>query len=220
MADGFLGRWSRRKLEVNEGRAVQEESPQSPAAPAPESGSGTELPVVAPSQPGVEGLAAVEPRPPEPPPTLADVAGLTPDSDFRRFITRDVAPDVKSAALKKLFADPHFNVMDRLDTYIDDYSQPDPIPASMLRQLVSAQFLGLLREEERASDAMPVANGTTDGLPARSVAQSNVPQQPPAADIPACPSDSVPDPDPDAYADLRLQQDDAPGGRKPGGGAG
>jgi hypothetical protein len=46
---------------------------------------------------------------------------------------RDVAPEVKNAAIKKLFADPHFNVMDGLDTYIDDYSKPDPIPPEMLR---------------------------------------------------------------------------------------
>ena len=38
-----------------------------------------------------------------------------------------------NAALKKLFSDPHFNVMDGLDTYIDDYGKPDPIPPSMLR---------------------------------------------------------------------------------------
>ena len=30
--------------------------------------------------------------------------------------------------MKKLFSDPHFNVMDGLDTYIDDYGKPDPIP--------------------------------------------------------------------------------------------
>jgi hypothetical protein len=39
-----------------------------------------------------------------------------------------VAPEVKNAAFKKLFADPHFNVMDGLDIYIDDYSKPDPLP--------------------------------------------------------------------------------------------
>ena len=30
--------------------------------------------------------------------------------------------------MKKLFSDPHFNVMDGLDTYIDDYGKPDPLP--------------------------------------------------------------------------------------------
>jgi hypothetical protein len=33
---------------------------------------------------------------------------------------------VRNAALKKLFTDPHFNVMDGLDVYIDDYGKPDP----------------------------------------------------------------------------------------------
>jgi hypothetical protein len=42
----------------------------------------------------------------------------------------DVAPELRSRALKKLFTDPHFNVMDGLDTYIDDYGKPDPIPES------------------------------------------------------------------------------------------
>jgi hypothetical protein len=35
--------------------------------------------------------------------------------------------------MKKLFSDPHFNVMDGLDSYIADYGKPDPIPLSMLR---------------------------------------------------------------------------------------
>ena len=52
--------------------------------------------------------------------------------------------------MKKLFADPHFNVMDGLDIYIDDYSKPDPIPEAMLRKLASAKFLGLFDEEEEA----------------------------------------------------------------------
>ena len=50
--------------------------------------------------------------------------------------------------MKKLFAsDPHFNVMDGLDTYIDDYNKFEPIPKSMLRQLVSARALGLIDDE-------------------------------------------------------------------------
>ena len=40
--------------------------------------------------------------------------------------------DVRRAALKKLFSDPRFNVMDGLDVYIDDYSKTEPIPPEML----------------------------------------------------------------------------------------
>ncbi|WP_309246525.1 DUF3306 domain-containing protein [Ramlibacter montanisoli] len=65
---------------------------------------------------------------PPPLPTLADTESLTKDSDFTRFVQPGVSPEVKNAAMKKLFADPHFNVMDGLDTYIDDYGKPDPIP--------------------------------------------------------------------------------------------
>jgi hypothetical protein len=50
-----------------------------------------------------------------------------------------------------MFGDPHFNVMDGLDTYIDDYSKPDPIPAAMLRQLNQAKDL-LLFEDEKQTD--------------------------------------------------------------------
>ena len=215
MADGFLGRWSKRKLEVKEGKAVEAEPALQPLPqPSPASGRGSEVD-------GGEGAAVDEAQPPpDPPPTLADVADLTPQSDFRRFIARDVTPDVKSAAMKKLFADPHFNVMDRLDTYIDDYSQPDPIPESMLRQLASAQFLGLFREEDRKDEDAAGVKPATDGLPAQSVAQSDAPDEVPATDVPVSPSVPEPDAAPDAHADLRLQQDDAPAGREPGHGPG
>ena len=40
--------------------------------------------------------------------------------------------------------------MDGLDTYIDDYSKPDPMPAAMLRQMAQSKFLGLF-DDERAT---------------------------------------------------------------------
>ena len=69
----------------------------------------------------------------------------------------------KNAAMKKLFADPHFNVMDRMDIYIDDYGQSDPIPEAMLRQMVGAKFLNLFEDEDpkvvaQSVPAPPVSN--------------------------------------------------------------
>jgi hypothetical protein len=46
---------------------------------------------------------------------------------------------LRRSALKKLFSDPHFNVMDGLDVYIDDYSVSEPIPPEMLAGLKQAQ---------------------------------------------------------------------------------
>ena len=37
--------------------------------------------------------------------------------------------------------------MDGLDTYIDDYGKPDPLPAGMLRQMAQSQVLGLFDDE-------------------------------------------------------------------------
>jgi hypothetical protein len=88
-----------------------------------------------------------------PAPTLADVAALTRDSDYTRFVGRNVQPEVRNAALGKLFSDPHFNVMDGLDTYIDDYGKPDPLPASMLRKMVQSAALGLFDDEDQEPQA-------------------------------------------------------------------
>lgn len=73
------------------------------------------------------------------PPELPPVEELTLDSDFSGFFHPKVDEDVRRSALRKLFSDPHFNVMDGLDTYIDDYSKTEPIPAAMLASLKQAQ---------------------------------------------------------------------------------
>lgn len=205
MADGFLGRWSRRKLDAKEGRPVE---PEPPRELAPE-------PVPQPAADRATPVAAATPADP-PPPTLDDVKALTPQSDFSRFTAPNVAPEVKNAAMKKLFADPRFNIQDGLDVYIDDYSKPDPIPAAMLRQLASAKFLGLFRDEERKDVApVPPPGDHADRAAPQSVAQSTAPQDgaPPAPTPASQPADH-------ADPDLRLQQDHAPPGPAPGGGAG
>lgn len=203
MADGFLGRWSRRKLDVKEGRQVPPE-PALPQAAPPEPANGgasealAKTPPVQPDEPGAD----VAPAAPEAPPSLEDVRALTPDADFSRFVRADVPADVKNAAMKKLFSDPHYNVMDRLDVYIDDYGKSDPIPAAMLRQLAAGRFLGLFREEEEKDELAGGARDDAEQQEPGSVAQS----QAPAGPDPAAPPEAVP---PHAHPDLRLQQDDA-----------
>ena len=62
-------------------------------------------------------------------------------------MAKNVGADVRNAAMKKLFTDPHYNVMDGLDIYISDYSIADPIPESMLRQMVGAKMLKIFDDE-------------------------------------------------------------------------
>ena len=61
------------------------------------------------------------------------------ESDYAQFFQPKVPEALRRAAVKKLFADPHFNIMDGLDTYIDDYSKPDPLPPEMLARLWHAR---------------------------------------------------------------------------------
>ena len=63
------------------------------------------------------------------------LAELGPDSDFTVFLKEEVSEAVRRQAMKTLFADPHFNVMDGLDIYIDDYSISDPISDEMMATL-------------------------------------------------------------------------------------
>ncbi len=191
--DSFVSRWSRRKAQAREAGLPPPESATprlAPAPPPPPLASAADAPAEA-SRVADSPLAAPPPAtPPTPTPTLADVAELTRSSDYSRFVARDVTPEVRNAALKKLFTDPQFNVMDGLDTYIDDYGKPDPLPPGMLRQMVQSQLLGLFDDEPK-------------------VVQTTGPVVAPAASTPATalPLDTPPHED----TDLQLQPDDAAG---------
>jgi len=158
MADGFLSRWAQRKLDARQGKPLVEPEPVAkPAQPATVAPPAAPVTVQAPTS--LSDATPVAPPAEPPPPTLQEAQALGQDSDFRPFIAKGVDPAVRNAAMKKLFTDPHYNVMDRLDTYIDDYAQADPLPLSMLRQMASAQFLKLVDEEPES--AGPTTTTTT-----------------------------------------------------------
>jgi hypothetical protein len=218
MADGFLGRWSRRKQDVRAGRPLAEPVvAQEVAEPeAPPAAVRASQPAVPESQAG----RPVQPaQPPAPPPTLDDAQALTPQSDFRRFVTADVDPQVRNAAVKKLFADPHFNVMDGLDIYIDDYSRPDPLPQTMLRRMASAQFLNLVEQEPTAPSDNAQASTAAGG--ARMLATDSGPEPSPPSQARPSATTQTAEPQPTiedhADTDLRLQQDHAAGAPGSGG---
>jgi hypothetical protein len=182
----FLSRWSRRKALVREGVAPPDDAAPALARPVvADAAVGAPRAVPATLQPQDETSARPAVTPPSP--TLDDVAALSPQSDYTRFVAEGVAPEVKNAALKKLFTDPHFNVMDGLDTYIDDYSKPDPLPAGMLRRMAQSQLLGLFDDDDDIGAAaggatLPSASGALDAPNGGPVAQEQVDAPPAAAD--------------------------------------
>lgn len=133
MSEGFLSRWSRRKSgQKEQSTDPVKEDIQSPAVHESES--------------------KVEVTETPPPPTMEDVEKIDRFApDFSAFMKPEVDPAVQQAALKKMFSDPHFNVMDGLDIYIDDYSKPDPLPPGMLARMVQSDMLKLF--QKTADDA-------------------------------------------------------------------
>ena len=202
-SSNFFSRWSRRKVQVRSGEALPAEPPLKPAAPvaavvvAP-------VPEVVAEPPPAEALA-------EPPLTLDDVARLTPESDYSAFVARSVPADVRNAAVKKLFTDPHYNVMDGLDIYIDDYSKPSPITAAEMAKMVGAQFLKLVDDpnEVKPPTAAAPAAETPDTTAAQQAEENDAVDDPPVADTrePTAADEAAPH---DDHADLQLQPDDVP----------
>ncbi len=144
--ENFLARWSRRKQDSRR----EEKAPERPAAaPAP---AGT--PAAAPSR------AAAAPELP----SIDSLKGLA--SEYRDFLDPAVDESLRRSALKKLFHDPHFNVMDGLDVYIDDYSKPDPVPESMLKELLARHRTFTDRPETETEDRADTPAAAPQALPA------------------------------------------------------
>jgi hypothetical protein len=173
--EGFFHRWARRKAEV---ASIQEDA--RPAAPLPLAEPARR--VATPSRPHAGAEAGRDQMPSGSDtnsdgaarklPTLDDVAALTADSDYSAFVMRGVDKSLQRLAMKKLFSDPHFNVMDGLDIYIDDYNQPSPVSAAMLASLHHAKnlFAPLASEKEQDADALaaptsPLAPASPAGVP-------------------------------------------------------
>jgi hypothetical protein len=122
--ENFLSRWSRRKSEAK----APEPAPSEPIVPAADATP-------------ADADAAAKPLPP--------LESLTPESDFTPFMKQDVDAGTRREALKTLFRDPRYNVMDGLDVYIDDYSKPDPIPEGWLDRMYQTTRLGEFLDPDR-----------------------------------------------------------------------
>jgi hypothetical protein len=176
MADGFLGRWSRRKAGL-EPEGLDGAAPELKPKVAPTPASQDKKTIENASTPAEEETL---------PPTLEDAESIDRFApDFSAFMKPNVDPAVQQAAMKKLFSDPHFNIMDRLDIYIDDYSIPDPIPMEMLKRMVQSESLGLFRAFEDGPGAKVLAESKEEKAlePEPTSAESTTAAEPDPAEI-------------------------------------
>ena len=132
---GFLSRWSQRKQALARGEAPPE--PPAPVAPAAAAPAGT-----------------AEPEAP-----LPDPATLTLADDFSAFLRPKVSAALKQQAMKQLFAQAHFNQVDMLDVYMDDYNLIPDLPAAELdlmqhaRKILNPEPAPTLAELDEAREA-------------------------------------------------------------------
>ncbi len=84
----------------------------------------------------------------EPAPALQPVEDLKPDSDFTPFMNPKVDPATRRDALKKLFADAHYNIPDPFEAYSEDYTKSEPIPEKMLKAINRVRDVALRGEEK------------------------------------------------------------------------
>ena len=212
----FFSRWSQRKQAVKQGAPLAEPLPTANTQPQtnPLQATSQNGPLATPASalpkntpPNSQSKASEEPAKVL---TLEDVSKLTPESDFTSYMTQGVSPEVRNAAMKKLLADPHYNIMDGLDIYIGDYNTPDPLPEGMLAKMVGAQFLGLVKAPEDVAQSAPseaqsqVASETKENLPAPATSSDTLENDPALHD----------------HTHLRLQPDDAPADPETGSGTG
>ncbi len=217
MSDNFFSRWSRRKQGLDSGEPAPPEQGTT-RAPLPKSLPPRAVDAPSSTAAGAATDATMVPAHGEQPalPTMADVQGLTPSSDFQAFMREGVPGEVRNAAMKKLFTDPHFNVMDGLDIYIGDYNTPDPLPAGMLEKMVGAELLNLFPKkakdlpaevaEPQAQEKLEQSPDAPEGSPL--VAQS--PQSQMTQALPLTPDLQATDPLEHDHPDLQLQPNHAP----------
>jgi hypothetical protein len=136
-----LKRWSQRKRAAVRTDLAQPSPAMAPVAEDPAAAA------IATADAAPAAMPEAAPLPP--------VDSLTFDSDFSAFMQPKVDEETKRAALRKLFSDPSFNVMDGLDIYVGDYTQSDPMPAGMLEKL-SAVY-AMLDPAKPAQDARAAA---------------------------------------------------------------
>jgi hypothetical protein len=146
--ENFASRWSRRKIEARK---------EKPAEPKPSSER------TVPAVPAVADAAAAPPGAPAPRelPPLESLKGLA--SEYTEFLRPGVDENLRRSALKKLFADPHFENFERFEAYCEDFTKGEAIPLAILKTLEHAK--GLLFDEEKKEDAHAEAEKPAAGPP-------------------------------------------------------
>lgn len=128
MSDGFLGRWSRRKIEAKERTDKDRPEEERPDAAEPETAPDSEARDPAAATPADEPETLSE----EEIAALPPIESLTIDTDITPFLRRGVPKALKNAAMRKMWLlDPAIrNYRDVALDYAYDWNAPGGVPGN------------------------------------------------------------------------------------------
>ena len=218
----FFSRWSKRKLadpSAPEGPADADQATQAVAVTnLPTNTARVESQISNPSNDAIDGAKQPETAyhsgslPTDHPTQAAPlpiIASLNPQSDFSPFMAKDVDPKLRNEAMKLLFTDPHYNVMDRLDIYIDDYNKPDPLPPEWLKNMNQSKTLRLFDDDEEEAKNKAEAEVESEAQREDVAGASNVVAEGPEDRIADDPLPVLVDANPEIMPSHTLQSGDA-----------
>ncbi len=168
-SQGFLSRWQARREAVAAEQAAEDVELTSAAEPSsPDSADTVAAKASAETaidaqQPAVDGAEEAElAAEPLPDPENIEVGG-----SFARFMSNDVDPLTRTAALRALWKQPQYNHIDGLIEYALDYSNQPKLSVDASMELAKKVFRHVVESatEEVEAEASALAATTEDNLP-------------------------------------------------------
>lgn len=161
----FLSRWARLKQASREAEREPEAPVRGPAAPAPGSPA-SESPAGEPraQDAAVEAGAAPEGAEAEPEPeSLPPLESLTEESDFGPFMRQGVSPEMRRLALRKMFQNPKYAVVDELDPFRADFAAFTPLGDTITADMKFHAERLLRKQLEEAAEAAEAGTARAAG---------------------------------------------------------
>jgi hypothetical protein len=178
--ESFFSRWARRKKESRQGLAGETApTAELPPEPLPGPGAGGEAREAVATTDGETAAAEVAAVPPL---ELPPLETLTAESDFGAFMQPGVDGALRRAALRKMFRNPIYGVVDELDPFRADFAAFTPLGDTITSDM-KFHAERLLREQlEKAAESTGSA-GTATPEAEQAVAGSTDESEPQEPDV-------------------------------------
>jgi hypothetical protein len=174
----FLSRWARLKREARENEATAAKAPPEVAPPPAENALTEAAEGAEGARAGADAAGAV--------PELPSLDSLTGESDFGAFMAAHVSPELRRQALRKMFTNAKYAIVDPLDPYRADYGAFTALGDTVTSDMKYHVERLLRKELEQAAEAAEAAgNAAPDETVTAAAGEAGPPDGPDAVDTSA-----------------------------------